>query len=97
MDERPGLSPEKERELRERYQSERDALRAELAEYQEHERQTHESMEAILGNRTSFQDAAKQLKAEVEVLRRVAEHPVCARCLREWAVSEARKDKEGEG
>ena len=29
MDGRPGLSPEKERELRERYQSERDTLRAE--------------------------------------------------------------------
>ena len=33
MGERPGLSPEKERELRERYQSERDALRAEVEVY----------------------------------------------------------------
>jgi hypothetical protein len=42
----------------------RDRLEAENAELREHERQTHETLGAILGRGTSLEDGALRLKAE---------------------------------
>lgn len=45
------------------------ATRKRLAEFEEHERQTHEAMESIVGNRAEFVELTAELKQERDELR----------------------------